>query len=315
MMILNDIYNNNDESLITQNNIKDSNFKKANNIFDKSFVSEIKCNNSYIKNSEKSSRNLTVKKKTKKRLIKFNKLEKETNNNNCSITISNKEDDLNDMDYEDIIKYDKRTYLRMYWACLVYSQINSGTFCTENNLHLFVIKLSFFIFTFEINLFFNAFFYTDEYISDAYHNNGILDFVSGLPKSIYSTVVSYIISELLQKLSNSVNELYQVIKEKTKFKNFEGIINIKLKKLMNKLIAYYVIIFLLEIIFLYFVSAFCAVFRYSQNYLFIGFFESFSFDFIISVFVCLLISLLRYKSIQNQNQCYHRLSNIIKFIF
>ena len=32
------------------------------------------------------------------------------------------------MDYEDIIKYDKRTYLRMYWACLVYSQINSGTF-------------------------------------------------------------------------------------------------------------------------------------------------------------------------------------------
>ena len=52
------------------------------------------------------------------------------------------------MDYEDIIKYDKRTYLRMYWACLVYSQINSGTFCTENNLHLFVIKLSFFIFTF-----------------------------------------------------------------------------------------------------------------------------------------------------------------------
>ena len=128
MMILNDIYNNNDESLITQNNIKDSNFKKANNIFDKSFVSEIKCNNSYIKNSEKSSRNLTVKKKTKKRLIKFNKLEKETNNNNCSKTISNKEDDLNDMDYEDIIKYDKRTYLRMYWDCLVYSQINSGTF-------------------------------------------------------------------------------------------------------------------------------------------------------------------------------------------
>ena len=87
MMILNDIYNNNDESLITQNNIKDSNFKKANNIFDKSFVSEIKCNNSYIKNSEKSSRNLTVKKKTKKGLIKFNKLEKETNNNTVFLEI------------------------------------------------------------------------------------------------------------------------------------------------------------------------------------------------------------------------------------
>ena len=50
-------------------------------------------------------------------------------------------------------------------------------------------------------------FYSDEYISDAYYNNGILDFVSGLPKSIYSTIISYIISELLQKLSSSEDEL------------------------------------------------------------------------------------------------------------
>ena len=134
------------------------------------------------------------------------------------------------MDYEDIIKNDNRTFIRMYWAYFVYSKINSGTFCTENNLNLFIIKLSFFLFTFEISLFFNAFFYSDEYISDAYYNNGILDFVSGLPKSIYSTIISYIISELLQKLSSSEDELYEIIKVKTKFKNFERVVNIKLKK-------------------------------------------------------------------------------------
>ena len=166
-----------------------------------------------------------------------------------------------------------------------------------------------------MSFFLNAFFYTDEYISNAYHNNGILDFVSGLPKSIYSTIGTYIISSLLQNLSNSEKELYRIIKEKNKFNNYEKIIKTKLKKLSNKLIVYYILVFLLELIFLYFVSAFCAVYKYSQKYLFFGFLESFAFDFLISIFICLLISLLRYISIQKHSKCCYRFSNIIKFIF
>ena len=47
------------------------------------------------------------------------------------------------MDYEEAIIYDKRNYLRMFWSFLLDSQIILGTFCTENYLNLFVIKLSF----------------------------------------------------------------------------------------------------------------------------------------------------------------------------
>ena len=88
----------------------------------------------------------------------------------------------------------------MYWGFLVDSQIILGTFCTEDNLDLFVIKLSFLVFTFQISFFLNALFYTDEYISDAYHNEGVLDFLSGLPKSIYSSVATLIITNLLRML-------------------------------------------------------------------------------------------------------------------
>ena len=87
------------------------------------------------------------------------------------------------MDYEYAVIYDKRSYLRIYWSFLVDTQIILGTFCTENYLQLFVIKLSFLICTFQISFFLNALFYTDEYISDAYHNDGVLDFFSGLPKT------------------------------------------------------------------------------------------------------------------------------------
>jgi hypothetical protein len=57
--------------------------------------------------------------------------------------LSYNDEDLQDMDYELAIVYDKRSFLRIYWTFLVDTQIILGTFCTENYLNLLVIKLSF----------------------------------------------------------------------------------------------------------------------------------------------------------------------------
>ena len=68
------------------------------------------------------------------------------------------------MDYEEAIIYDNRTYLKMCWSFLLESQIILGTFFSDNNLDILVIKLSFLVCTFQISFFLNALFYTDEYI-------------------------------------------------------------------------------------------------------------------------------------------------------
>ena len=81
----------------------------------------------------------------------------------------------------------------------------------------------------------NAFFSTDEYISDAYHNDGVLEFFSGLPKSLYSFIATLITTNLLKMLSSSRNELIKLIKEKRKYKNFIYLIHLKLIKLGKKL--------------------------------------------------------------------------------
>ena len=65
------------------------------------------------------------------------------------VRLSNTDYEIQDMDYEEAIIHDKRSYLRMYWAFLVDSQVILGTFCTDNYLDLLVIKLSFFVFTFK----------------------------------------------------------------------------------------------------------------------------------------------------------------------
>ena len=116
-------------------------------------------------------------------------------------------EDLENINYEKAIIHDKRNYCRIFFSFLVDSQIILGTFCTDNYLYLFIIKLSFFVYTIQISFFLNSLFYTDEYISDAYYNNGVLNFISGLPKSIYSSIVSLITTNLLRILSNNKNEL------------------------------------------------------------------------------------------------------------
>ena len=233
------------------------------------------------------------------------------NKNQDLIKLSRDGDNLQEMDYEQAIIYDKRKYFRMYWAFLVETQNILGTFCIKHYLDLFVIKLSFFVFTFQISFFLNAFFYTDEYISDAYHNNGILNFFSGLPKSIYSLVATIVITNILNMLSNSKNELIEVIRKKRENKNYSNIIDIKLKILRNKLILYFILVFLLGVLFLYYVCAFCSVYYYSQKYWFIGCLESFCMDFIVAIIVCVFLALFRYLSIKKHMKCFYILANII----
>ena len=219
--------------------------------------------------------------------------------------------DLQDMDYEEAIIYDKRSLFRTYWAFLVDTQIILGTFCTENYLHLFIIKLSFFICTFQISFFLNALLYTDEYISDAYHNNGVLDFVSGLPKAIYSFVATLITTNLLKMLSNCRSELAKIIREKKKNDNYINLMNNKLSKLRKKLIAYFIIIFSLGLFFLYYVTCFCAVYKYSQKYWFMGCLESFGMDSLVALAICVVLSIFRFISIKKHIKCFYTLTNII----
>ena len=221
------------------------------------------------------------------------------------------DDDLQDMNYEKAILYDKRTYLRIYWSFLLDKQIILGTFFTHNYLNLFVIKLSFLVCNFQISFFLNAFFYTEEYISDAYHNDGVLDFFSGLPKSIYSLLVTMILTNLLNMLSNSKSDLMYIIREKNNNKNYLYIVNRKLKQIRTKLIIYFILVFLLGTLFLYYVCSFCSVYRYSQKYWFFGSLESFAMDFLVAVIFCLFLALFRYLAIKKHLKCFYIIANII----
>ena len=280
-------------------NKKENNIRKINNLSDKRLYS--------INNL-----NSIIKAKSNKEILKNNNIKF----NGDKIKLFQTIYDMLDMNYEEAILYDKRGYFKMYWGYLVDTQIILGTFCTDNYLDLLIIKLSFLVFTFQISFFLNAFFYTDEYISDAYHNDGLLDIISGLPKSIYSYIATLITTNLLRILSNTKSELMRLIKEKQKNnKNYLYLIHEKLSKLKKKLIVYFILVFLLNLFFAYYVTAFCAVYKYSQKYWFLGCFESFGMDTLVCIIICIFLALFRFISIKKRIKCCYIFSNIIsKFL-
>ena len=161
--------------------------------------------------------------------------------------------------------------------------------------------MSFFVCTFEISFFLNALFYSEDYISNAYYNNGILDFVSGLPKSIYSVITAFILTTLLKLLCDNKQELRKIIKERLKDKEYIDIVNKTLNKMKYKLIGYFILIFSLGLLCLYYVSAFCAVYRNSQKYWFYGCLESFGMGLFVSFIICIFFALFKFFSLKKKN--------------
>ena len=174
-------YDNNIYNIVYKNNIAPTfNFKKSLlNISSKKYLHQIKLETSKFTTQKKEINSESSKIKHKLYKIKTNNkttfykkidlcnmetIEEKNKNkiilrkNQDVIKLLKADDNLQDMNYEQAILYDKRNYFRMYWSFLVDKQIILGTFCTENYLTLFVIKLSFLVYTFQISFFLNAFF-------------------------------------------------------------------------------------------------------------------------------------------------------------
>ena len=103
----------------------------------------------------------------------------------------------------------------------------------------------------------------------------------------------------------------RLIKEKRNYKIYICLIQAKLAKLRKKLIIYFILVFIFALFFLYYVAAFCAVYKYSQKYWFFGCLESFGMDSFVSFIICIFLALFRFISVKKHIKYLYILSNFI----
>ena len=167
-----------------------------------------------------------------------------------------------------------------------------------------------FILSLLINFFFNALLYSDEVISNKYHNNGELDFFVSLVISILSNIVTSIFCYFV-KYSRGIEERIKLILEIREQFHFVRNINIFLSILKTKFIFYFILQILVIATCAYYIIIFCILYSKSQISLIVNYCYSLVESIITSFAIALIILITRKIGLSCLNK---ELYNISKYI-
>ena len=242
---------------------------------------------------------------------------KENEKNNKKIKkINCKEFEVNSFNYEEALEFDKRTYLEYYFSLIKTKVSLLFAFFPIDDYNIKIIKICLFFLFFVINFSVNTFFFTESTIHQIYKDNGNYNFGYFLPQIIYSFIISYIINIVIKYFSLSERNLLEIKREAN-----ELILNEKKESIKRCLIIKYIIFFVFSFIFLiifwYYLSSFCAVYKNTQIYIIINAFISFFIDIIFNLIISFLPCTLRIISLKNNkpiNECLYKTSKIMQII-
>ena len=221
---------------------------------------------------------------------------------------------LNNLEYDEAIIYDKRTFIRTYCDLLCREHKIIFTFFICNDYNILYIKYARFIFLFSTDMAMNVFFFSDESMHKIFLNYGKYNFIQQIPQIVYTTIISQLMEIFLCYLSLTDKHIYN-IKDLNQAFEREKIRSI-LKCIKIKLVSFFIFTFIIFILYWYIVSTFCAVYENTQIIFLKDCFLSFGLGLIYPIIIYLIPSCLRIISIRNSKQglkCLYKLSDIIPF--
>ena len=268
-------------------------------------------------------------------------LKKKVKNNSYSLILINADNTgnhnplksnyiLNNYDYDEAIKYEQRSFLRIYFIYLISKDNVLNIIFFNPPLELKPLRLCIFIFSYSCDLALNALFYLSDNISDKYHYTGpnkeLYSIINNIAISLVSTIVSYILLYFFQSLTQSsdkIEDLFKaqesllkadknyIVNEKTKRK-IANDLNKIIKCLKIKIMCFIIFEFVFMLFFFYYVTAFCQVYQSTQISWLLDCISSYLISLLISLSLSLICSILYKIAIK-----YHRkiLYKIILFVY
>ena len=252
--------------------------------------------NVYIKN------NIYIKNPSHKRLIYIGKSKKkESDSDSC-------DDEINNLPYTKALIKDKRNIFKIFKSVLFEKLELIYILFGKQSIKL--ILLNEYILSLLINFFFNTLLYSDEIISNKYHNNGQLDFVVTLILSLSSNIITSIICYYI-KYSKGIEERFERISEIKYEEHYIRNVNQYFRFLKIKFSCFFISELIIISSCFYYVVIFCIVYSCSKISLLINYLTSLLEGLIISVGITIIIAFTRVIGIKCFNK---RLYNTSKYI-
>ena len=159
--------------------------------------------------------------------------------------------ELNDLDYEQAINFDNRTYCLYYVSLIRTKHLVFFSFRPSFDYNSRIIKIFLFFFNFASSFFVNALFFNDDTMHKIYEDKGSFNFIYNIPQIIFSSIISGFITGLIEFLALT-DSIFIELKEKTTKHNI--IIKKKetIKKMKIRLLFFFVISLILLILFWFF---------------------------------------------------------------
>ena len=202
----------------------------------------------------------------------------------------NKEENINELPYTQAVEKDKRNIFQLFLAILSEKLEIFNIFCGEKKLK--VMLLSEFILSFLVNFFFNTLLYSDEVVSNKYHNNGNLDLIVTIVLSLLSNVITSIVCYYIN-YSKGIDERWELITELKIKKYFIKNAEIFFKYLKIKFIVFIIIEIVLIALCYYYIVIFNIVYSRSRGSLIINYLTSLLEAFITSIGITVIILVTR----------------------
>ena len=259
--------------------------------------------------------NFQKKKSRKVKISKNNKItvEKPIFINKSKINLNDYE--LNSLSYQEALKYDKRAYSQYYISLIKTKHPIIFSFIPVKDYNTMIVKICLFFLSFCIYYAVNALFFNDSTIHKIYEDGGSYNIVYFLPQIIYSFIISHFFSTVLKYIFVSERSIVEIKKEPLLEEAKNKVDKVK-RGLIIKYITFFVTGILFLILFWYYLSSFCAVYKNSQVILikntFLSFLVSLLYPFIINI----LPGIFRIPSLGNNNdkELFYKISKFIQLL-
>ena len=149
---------------------------------------------------------------------------------------------------------------------------------------------------------------------EIYINKGEFIFIYQLPQILFSAIISGIINKIITYLSLKENNILELKKLDLKL---EENANKKKKIIKIKFIIFYILNYSLLILFWYYLSCLCCIYKNTQLHLIKETLISYSLSFLYPEFLCLIPGIFRITSLRAKNKdkaCLYKISRYIELI-
>ena len=282
----------------SSNRLKDSTSKSFNNI-------DEKINKDIVKLSTKNKNDFYINNINEKDSKFDDKSFIQENFNNKKLNDS----DLDEMDYINAIKYEKRSFFSFYLRKIKEHQPFINTFFIKDPFKPFIVKLLLFLILLSFYFLLNSLFINEKYITKKFHIKTY---------SFKILIVRIILVTTFGLLLNLfINCHFSIKKQIKNLLKYEKSQNIKLKMLEfvksndKKFLIFFSIMLLLNVFFFIYITSLCFVFKNTQSEWFCVSIITILLIQIFPFFSCLIYTSMRFLGLKLKIELFYKLSQIL----